>query len=87
MRKVRAVIIGVAVLLGSAGIVHTQGQRGQGQRGAVQLPEGPGREILQANCTRCHGLNLITNSAGFSKAVWESLIPTMVVLPVMKTFS
>ena len=42
------------------------GQRGGPQ--AVQLPAGPGQAIVQANCTSCHGLNLITGSAGFTKA-------------------
>jgi virginiamycin B lyase len=55
----------------------------QGQRGAppVQLPAGPGQELVQSKCTQCHGLNLITGSAGFSKEGWTALIPTMVALP------
>ena len=34
-----------------------QSQRGQ----PVQLPEGPGKDVVQTTCVRCHGLNLITN--------------------------
>ena len=51
-----------------------------GQRGQVQMPEGPGREIVQANCTSCHALNQISNSAGYTKEGWESLVSTMIAL-------
>src|SRR5687768_6224412 len=34
----------------------------QGGPPPVQLPEGAGREQVQAACARCHGLNLIANS-------------------------
>jgi virginiamycin B lyase len=56
------------------------------QRGApVQLPAGPGQELVQSNCTQCHALNTIVNSAGFSKEGWSALIPTMVALPEDQT--
>jgi virginiamycin B lyase len=55
--------------------------RGRGGRGAVQLPDGPGRELVQANCTRCHGLNNISGSYGYTKAGWADRIATMVALP------
>jgi virginiamycin B lyase len=55
----------------------TQGQRGQ----PVPLPDGPAKAAVQANCTRCHGLNQITGSAGYSREGWAALIPTMVILP------
>ncbi len=56
--------------------------RGRAGRGAaVVLPEGAGRDQVQAACASCHGLNLITNSAGFSRAVWQDLVATMVRLP------
>jgi mono/diheme cytochrome c family protein len=75
-RKSILTLLGTAVLVSSAGIYRSQGQRGQ-----VQLPDGQGREIIQANCTACHGLNQIPNSAGYSKEGWESLVSTMVALP------
>jgi virginiamycin B lyase len=52
-----------------------------GQRGEVQLPEGPGRDIVQANCTSCHALNQITGSAGYNKEGWAALTSTMVSIP------
>lgn len=53
---------------------------GQG-RGSVQLPDGPGRDQVQAACSRCHGVNLIAGSWGYSKDGWQDRIATMVTLP------
>ena len=53
---------------------------GQG-RGAAQLPDGPGREQVQATCSKCHGVNLIAGSWGYSKEGWQDRIATMVALP------
>ena len=58
--------------------VHTQGRGGRGQ---VVLPEGAGKEIVEAQCTKCHALGLLANSGGFTRQGWEGLIGTMVVLP------
>jgi virginiamycin B lyase len=54
----------------------------QGQRGpAVQLPDGPGRDVVQTTCATCHGLNLIAGSWGYSREGWSGLIDSMVKLP------
>jgi virginiamycin B lyase len=50
-----------------------------GQQAA--LPEGEAREVVQAVCTSCHGLNQIVNSAGFNAVGWSDLMSTMVSLP------
>ena len=60
--------------------VHTQG-RGQGRGQAITLPDGPGKEIVQAECTKCHALGLIASSGGYTRPGWEELFGTMVVLP------
>jgi virginiamycin B lyase len=54
-----------------------------GQRGGqqVQLPDGPGKELVQANCAKCHGLNLITGSWGNTRQGWHDLFGSMVALP------
>jgi virginiamycin B lyase len=57
------------------------GQQSPAVRQPLQLPEGAGKAAVQATCTRCHGLNSITNSWGFTKDGWQALIATMVVLP------
>src|SRR5437870_9496933 len=56
--------------------VQTQG-RGQ----PLALPDGTGKDIVQAQCTKCHALGLIANSGGFTRQGWEELIGTMVALP------
>jgi hypothetical protein len=42
---------------------------------------GPGKDALQAQCTKCHVLGLIANSGGFNEQGWDELIGTMVSLP------
>jgi virginiamycin B lyase len=56
----------------------TRGQRG-GQQ--VQLPEGSGKTMVEGTCAKCHGLNLITNSFGFTRDEWVTLFGSMVALP------
>jgi virginiamycin B lyase len=51
-----------------------------GGRGAVQLPDGPGRAAVEATCARCHGLNMITGSWGYTREGWEDRMSTMVLL-------
>ena len=58
--------------------VPTQGQRGGPP---VQLPAGPGQEMVRANCTQCHRLTLIANSPGYTREGWEELSSSMVALP------
>jgi virginiamycin B lyase len=54
----------------------------QGPRGPqVQLPDGPGKDVIEATCTRCHGLSNITSSGGFTRTGWEELLGSMVTLP------
>jgi len=72
----------VLTLLAAAFVFSFGGtHQSQGQRGQVQLPDGPGRDFVQANCTSCHGLNQVTGSAGYNKEGWASLVSTMVVVP------
>src|SRR5260221_13605809 len=60
-------------------------ERGRGRGGAAaSLPEGPGKEIVDAQCASCHSLNLIGN-AGYSRDEWISLFTTMVALPQDQT--
>jgi virginiamycin B lyase len=62
--------------------VQGQGrQGGGGGRGQVQLPEGPGKEIVQATCSACHGLNQITGSVGYTADRWQYVFGAMVKLP------
>jgi virginiamycin B lyase len=55
----------------------------RGQRGGspVQLPDGAGRQLVEAACAKCHGLNLITSSWGYTREGWHEAIASMMVLP------
>ena len=52
----------------------------QGRGAPVNLPEGPGKDIVQASCTKCHALNLIANN-GYTRGEWIAVFNTMVELP------
>ena len=49
------------------GVSAAEAQRG----GQVQLPEGAGKDVVQARCVSCHGLNQITGAAGYDQAGWK----------------
>ena len=70
----------LSVLMFSVGPAQSQG-RGQGRGQAPALPDGPGKEVVQAQCTKCHALGLIANSGGYTRQDWQDLFGTMVVLP------
>jgi virginiamycin B lyase len=54
---------------------------GQGRGQAVSLPEGSGQELVQSTCARCHGLNMITRSWGYTESGWRELFSSMIDLP------
>jgi cytochrome c5 len=44
-----------------------------------ELPDGPGRKILQMSCTSCHNLSEVTKFAGFyTRQQWRDVVVTMV---------
>src|SRR2546423_3907607 len=47
---------------------------------SVNLPDGTGKEIVQAVCARCHGLGLVVNN-GYTHQEWRQVFGTMVDLP------
>ena len=49
-------------------------QRGGGA--PVNLPDGPGKEIVQTVCARCHSLGLIVND-GYTRQEWPQIFGTM----------
>jgi len=72
----------VATLVCSA-VVPATGQRGQGT--PATLPDGNGRELVQALCSTCHPVSTITNSGGFTREGWEGLFKSMVDVPSGQT--
>src|SRR6266850_147471 len=55
--------------------------RSQGRGPAPALPDGPGKDVVQTTCTKCHATNLIVNSGGYTQEGWVSLFSTMVAVP------
>lgn len=83
MLRLPSLIVAVAVFsVALTGVL--QGQEGrQGGRGqqAAALPDGAGKDMVQARCGVCHGVNMITGSAGYTRERWQDLISTMIKLP------
>jgi cytochrome c5 len=44
---------------------------------AVQLPDGNGKQVLQAACTACHGLDGVVR-LHMDKSGWEGLVSSMI---------
>ena len=80
MKKGSLLLLAVAAAFVTA--VMSQSVDVQGQRGPqAAIPDGPGKELVSTTCTKCHQLNFITNSFGFSKTEWTNLFSSMVALP------
>jgi len=45
--------------------------------GPEALPPGEGRELVQKSCTQCHAIDLVLNSAGINRALWEDVLLEM----------
>lgn len=44
-----------------------------------ELPDGPGKKILQTSCSSCHDLTEVTKFRGYySKDQWRDIVKTMV---------
>ena len=72
----RESVLAVAAAISFCSVGSAQARRGQ----QVQLPEGHGKELVEANCIRCHGLSQVTN-AGYTEKGWQALFNSMVSLP------
>ena len=71
---------GSLVLTAAALLISASPSEAQ-QGGGRPLPEGPGREIVQASCTTCHGVNQIFGAAGYDEAGWRHVFGSMIALP------
>src|SRR5947209_8789741 len=70
-------ILIMAAALSFAGLLLGQG--GGGQRGGdqINLPEGPGKEILQKACTECHSLQMVVGT-GYDRQEWQLTLERMI---------
>lgn len=46
----------------------------------VDLPEGPGRDAVLANCTACHSPSTMLQQPTVPRAKWESIVGKMITL-------
>ena len=65
--------LGAAILFFA---LPTRSQEPTQGRGAIQLPDGEGKEIVQTACAACHSLGNITNS-GHSPEEWKTTVAMM----------
>src|SRR5205085_10975731 len=70
------VLIMAAALL-FAGLVVGQGRGGQRGGDQINLPEGPGKEILQNACTECHSLQMVVGT-GYDRQEWGLTLERMI---------
>jgi len=76
-----AASLGVVVTVAVQAQAPAGGRQGGPGQQAITLPDGTGKDLVQAACTKCHGLNQITNSTGYTRDKWHELFATMVKLP------
>jgi virginiamycin B lyase len=50
----------------------------QAQSQAPELPDGAGKELVEAVCTSCHQTDQIARSSGYDRAGWQELFGTMI---------
>ena len=68
----RNLLIAASLGLGLPGLVQAQ---------EMELPDGQGKELVQASCVACHETNMITGSTGYTHEQWTHLISKMIDLP------
>lgn len=45
---------------------------------AQKLPDGAGKELVQAICTACHDLTAVTEGIGYSRQDWDNIVQSMI---------
>ena len=53
----------------------------QAQRALDTLPDGPGKELVEAACVACHQTDIIFSSTGYTHDQWRHLMSRMIDLP------
>lgn len=69
-------------LLATGVVVLAQGPGRAGRGGPpANLPDGAGKDQVQALCSACHPLTMITNARGYDEKGWDELTAGMIALP------
>lgn len=45
--------------------------------GDIELPPGPGRDLVYGKCRTCHDLQYLVDSAGIGRSEWDALLDNM----------
>ena len=77
MSKQLFLILIIAGVLSFAGLTRGQGRGGQRGGDQINLPEGPGKEILQNACTECHSLQMVVGT-GYDRQEWGLTLERMI---------
>lgn len=72
---------GFLLALAAAGVLAAASPAAAQRGAAPNLPEGEGKQIVQATCGACHGIGNIASSVGYDREGWRTLIGAMVALP------
>ena len=68
-----------AALVAAVLVLAPLGASAQEQmKGPPPLPEGKGKQLVEGMCPACHALQLISNSAGYSREHWRELVGYMI---------
>ncbi len=73
-------LLAIGVLFGAVAVVPLQGQMSERAQEAAALPEGDGKALVSTACVACHGVDLITRSAGYTQEQWRDLFSKMITL-------
>ncbi len=57
------------------------GFQANAQMQLAALPDGPGKELVEATCVACHETDIIYSSNGYTHAQWSYLVDGMIDLP------
>ena len=69
MSKKLFFLLMIAAVLSFAGFMLGQGQGRGGRDDQLNLPDGPGKDILQSACTECHNLQMAVGT-GYNREEW-----------------
>src|SRR5947207_1755752 len=84
MSKKLFFLLMLAAVLSVAGLIQGLGQ-GQGGRGEqLNLPDGPGKDILQSACTECHNLQMASGT-GYNREEWGLTLERMITAGAIRT--
>lgn len=71
-----------ALVLAALSLAAAISALAQGRRATdLPLPDGKGKALVEALCVRCHGLDLLARSGGYTREGWQQMLASMVKLP------